>query len=252
MTKKKISNLHWGQANAPSKAELEWIKMFGRYPNFDPANGKISDRLTLDVANLKQATRIVVYYHYLHRGRTMAQLPYWILVDKQPVGVILYSLPRVSVPLFDIKPMNILEMARLWLHPDVQHKTVTDSKGKTHSLSVASCAVGKSLNVVQKDWYRKYPNLPDIHAIVSWADDVHHEGTIYRACNFEEKGKSGGSLHGNRKRSDGGRDQLNPDYSHIKTMFMHTYKRGISTSEKQTLELKKRHGVVQLKLLPAF
>lgn len=43
-----------------------------------------------------------------------------------------------------------------------------------------------------KDWALKYPRLPNIRAIVSWADDVHHEGTIYRAANFTELGKSGG------------------------------------------------------------
>lgn len=214
-----VNPINWGNARPPSAEEMQWIKGFGKYPDFDPRNGKISKRLSLEIANLKQATRIIIYYHYLHRGRTMAQLPYWVLIDGIPVGVVLYSYPRLSVPLFGVKPLNILELARLWISPDVQNKYVRDTRGQLHSLSVASCAVAKSLRRVQRDWSLKYPHLPDVHAVVSWADDEHHEGTIYRACNFEEKGKSGGTLHGNRQRPDGGRDQLNPDYAHIKTLF---------------------------------
>ena len=133
----------------------------------------------------------------------MAQLPYWVFMDNVPIGVILYSYPRLSVPLFGVEPMNIVELARMWLSPDVQGDKIEDSEGKQHSTSVASCAVAQSLRRVQRDWYWKYPHLPDVFAVVSWADDVHHEGTIYRACNFEEKGKSGGTFHGNRQRPDG-------------------------------------------------
>ncbi len=39
---------------------------------------KLRDRVGLRIANLKQATEVIVRNHYLHRGRTMAQLPYWI------------------------------------------------------------------------------------------------------------------------------------------------------------------------------
>lgn len=223
---------YWGNAKPPSIQELVWIKNFGRYPNFNPTTDKLSNRLSLQIAKLKEATRIVIYYHYLHRGRTMAQLPYWILIDELPIGVLLFSLPRLSVPMFGIEPMNLLELARLWIHPDVQDHLVTDSTGKQHSLAVASCAVAKSLKRVQRDWYRKYPDLPNILAVISWADNVHHEGTIYRACNFQEMGQSGGTMHGSRNRPNGGRDKLNDDYKHLKTTFLYRYKRALSESEK--------------------
>ena len=228
--------LNWGNAKPPTTKELLWIKSFGRYPNFDPAAGKLSKRVTLKIADLKQATRIIVYYHYLHRGRTMAQLPYWIFVDNVPVGVILYSFPRLSVPLFEVSPMNLLELARMWLSPDVQGKVIRDSEGKHHALSVASCAVAESLRRVQKDWYAKYPTLPDVLAIISWADNVHHEGVIYKACNFEEKGQSGGSMHGNRNRPNGGRDQLNADYVHTKTTFLYRFSGRLPQSAKRKID----------------
>ena len=229
------SDLNWGNAKPPSPAEAVWIDSFGQYPSFDLTRGKISTRVSLKIADLKQATRIIVRYHYLHRGRTMAQLPYWVLVDEVPVGVILYSLPRLSVPLFGIPPMNLAELARMWLSPDVQGKTVEDSDGLSHSLSVASCSVAKSLARIQKDWYKKYPHLPDVFAVVSWADNVHHEGVIYRACNFEEMGQSGGSMHGNRRRPNGGRDQLNSDYEHPKTMFFYRFSGALTETQKHKI-----------------
>lgn len=236
---REIQRFDWGNANPPTVNEMRQIRSFGKYPDFDYMNGKVSERVSLRIADLKQATRIIVYYHYLHRGRTMAQLPYWVYMDTVPVGVILYSYPRLSVPLFDVQPMNTLEVARIWLSPDVQGIKVEDSEGQLYSMSVASCAVARSLRQIQRDWYQKYPHLPDVLAVVSWADDEHHEGTIYRACNFEQKGKSGGELHGNRQRPNGGRDQLNPDYEHIKTMFWYPFKRALSESTKRQLSGKR-------------
>ena len=81
----------------------------------------------------------------------MSQLPYWIFIDEMPVGVILYSLPRVNVPIDGIEPMKLLELARLWIHPSVQNLTYEDRNGKSHSLSIASCAMGKSLRRIKKD-----------------------------------------------------------------------------------------------------
>lgn len=231
----------WGNAKPPSPSEMQWIESFGRYPEFDASRGSPSKRVSLTVADLKQATRIIVVYHYLHRGRTMAQLPYWINVDDVPVGVILYSLPRLSVPLDGVQPMNILELARLWISPDVQGSAVVGSDGRSHSFSLATCAVGKSLRAVRQDWFRKYPHMPDIHAVVSWADTVHHEGTIYRASNFIESGISGGSMHGNRVRPNGGRDQWNTDYAHVKTRFLYRFNGPITDGEKK--RLKKAAGV---------
>jgi len=225
----------WGNAKPPTPQELDWAKSFGRYPDFDPNAARLSSRLKLEIANLKEATRIIVYCHYLHRGRTMAQLPYWILLDQRPVGVLLFSLPRLSVPLQGLPPMNILELARMWLSPDVQGGALTDSSGRKHAVSVASCAVGKALACVRQDWYRRYPHMPDIYAVASWADQVHHEGTVYRAANFVERGTSGGSMHGNRRRANGGRDQWNLDYAHPKTLFLYEYPKPLTNSEKRRL-----------------
>lgn len=239
-SKEDIRQTFWGNAAPPTAAELAWITSFGQYPDFDPMKGKLSARLTLMPADLREATRIIVYYHYLHRGRTMAQLPYWIMVDAVPVGVMLFALPRLSATLYGIRPMNLLELARLWISPEVQGLSVADSSGKSHSLPVATAALGKALRVVRQDWYRKYPKLPDVYAIISWADTVHHEGVIYRAANFELMGQGGGSLHGNRRRNNGGRDQTNPDYKHVKSVFLYRFRQSLSAAQKRQIELHRR------------
>jgi hypothetical protein len=186
---------------------------------------KLRDRVHLELAPLKEATGCIVRNHYLHRGRTMAQLPYWVNLDAERVGVLLFALPRMSVTFQGHRPLSLLELARMWLDPAVQGSRVTDSRGREHSFSVATCAVGAALRRVREDWRRKYPNLPDVTAVVSWADQVHHEGTIYRAANFREVGTSGGSLHGTAHRPNGGRDQANPDYLHLKTAFLYEFRR---------------------------
>ncbi len=198
----------------------------------DSASTKLRDRLSLQVANLKEATTLIVERHYLHRGRTMAQMPYWIMLDEVRVGVLLFALPRLSVSYQGHGPMNLIELARMWIDPEAQGQRVTDSTGREHSLAIATCAIGMALRQIRQDWHGKYPHLPDIEACVSWADDVHHEGTVYRAANFTEVGKSGGSLHGNTHRPNGGRDQLNQDYRHVKTAFIHRFPRALSASKR--------------------
>lgn len=180
-------------------------------------------RVHLEMADLKLATKVVVQHHYLHRGRTMAQLAFWIVMDRHRVGVMLFALPRLSVSFCGYPPMSLLELARLWLVPHVQNQVTVDSRGKQHASCVATCAVGQALRRCRKDWQTKYPHLPPILAVISWADMRRHDGTIYRAANFVEVGLSGGSLHGNTRRPTGGRDQLHSDYLHRKRAFLYKF-----------------------------
>ena len=108
------------------------------------------------------------------------------------------------MPVDGVEPMKLLELARIWIHPSLQNLFYEDRNGKKHSLCIVSCAVGKSLKRVKKDWYMKYPTLPEIDAIISWSDDKLHKGTIYKASNFKMTGKSGGNTHGSGKRKDSG------------------------------------------------
>lgn len=195
---------------------------------------KLRARVGLEIANLKEATQVIVENHYLHRGRTMAQIAYWVTLDGERCGVLLFALPRMSAKSEKFGghgPMNLVELARMWLDPKVQGYQVMDRDGKQHSFSVGTAAVGKALRRIRQDWHGKYPHLPLIYACVSWADEEHHEGTIYRAANFKEVGKSGGTLHGNTFRKSGGRDQLNPDYLHVKKAFLYEYRKPLTQSQ---------------------
>ncbi len=96
---------YWKPYTTPTDSEMEWIEKFGQLQNFDATNEKLSKRLTLEIADLKDSNLIIIHHHYLHRSRTMGQLPYWICIDKIRVGVISFSLPRVSNPVDGIEPM---------------------------------------------------------------------------------------------------------------------------------------------------
>ena len=64
--------------------QLEWIENFGRLEIFDPSKGKLSKRLTLKIADLKDPNLIIIKHPYLNRPRTMSQLSYWIRFDEIP------------------------------------------------------------------------------------------------------------------------------------------------------------------------
>jgi hypothetical protein len=149
----------------------------------------------------------------------MGQLPYWIEYDGCRAGVVLFALPRLSRPLLGISPMQLLELARLWLHPDVQELRVAGSDGREHAACVGSCAVARAVRRAPGDWAAKYPRLPSVRAVVGWSDDEHHEGVLYRAAGFQAVKKSGGALHGTARRRNGGRDQAHADYLHEKTLW---------------------------------
>jgi hypothetical protein len=82
------------------------------------------------------------------------------------------------------------------------------------------------LRRIRADWQGKDPHLPKVLAVISWADLERHEGTIYRAANFREVGKSGGRSHGGTARINGGRYYNHEDYSHSKATFLYDFTEG--------------------------
>ena len=90
--------------------QLEWIENFGRLETFDLSKGKLSKGLTPKIAVLKDSNLLIIKHLYLHRSRTMGQLSYWIYIDGIQVGVISYSLPRISNQVDGIQPMIYLNL----------------------------------------------------------------------------------------------------------------------------------------------
>jgi hypothetical protein len=182
--------------------------------------GASSPKVSLQIAILREATEVIVRNHYLHRGRTMAQLAYWITVDGQRGGVMLFALPRLSVRFHGHHPMQLLELARLWIEPVFQGQSVRDRHGRPHPLSIASRAIGQALRRVRGDWAKKYPHLLAIEACVAWADLSRHRGTIYRAANFNFVGLSGGKQPGRWIRPSGGVHRQHEDYMSRKACYL--------------------------------
>lgn len=81
---------------------------------------------------------------------------------------------------------QVLMVARMWLDPQVQ-----TPQASGHASNVASCALAKMLRRVQRDWLEHHPPpYPDqpyhIRLIMAYADrGAGHEGTIYKAANFQ-------------------------------------------------------------------
>ena len=77
---------------------------------------------------------------------------------------------------------QVLSLSRLWLHDDLPHNSET-------------CVIGKALKQVQKRWLEVHPprflDEPyHVRKVISYADTRYHEGTIYRAANFRESGRT--------------------------------------------------------------
>jgi len=196
---------------------------------------RVRGRLSIEPANLAEATKVIIANHYLRRGRTMAQLAYWVVFDGTRCGVLLFALPRLSARTAKFgshSPMELLELARMWIDPSVQGRVVVSEDGRAHSLPIGSMSVSRALSRIRQDWHGKYPHLPEPRAVVAWSDTTLHEGTVYQASNFRLVGQSGGVGHRNRERPNGGRDQLRPDYLNLKDAYLMEYPSRLSDRQR--------------------
>lgn len=157
----------------------------------------------------------VAQHHYLRspvdaRSRPFA---YRVTLDGAPVGCLIFGRPE-STRCYDgaltygsqgdvasgrarFDRWEILNLSRVWLHPDVQaggvhhHRTpgYTDRRGVWRS-TLASTVIGLALGRVGFD-YLSYdpPCFVDepyqVRAVLSYCDTTQHKGTIYRAAGFD-------------------------------------------------------------------
>ena len=70
---------------SPTICNWNGLRILDDWKHLIHQKGKLSKRLTLKIADLKDSNLIIIHHHYLHRSRTMGQLPYWICIDEIPV-----------------------------------------------------------------------------------------------------------------------------------------------------------------------
>jgi hypothetical protein len=135
-------------------------------------------------------------YHYMKRPVHSRACPFgWSVrfdgldsVDATPAGFIIFASVHFTrlrgefgYPGLPTK-WQVLHLSRLWLHDDLPRNSET-------------CVIGKALRMVQRRWLEVHPpRFPDepyhILKVLSYADTRYHRGTIYRAANFRESGRT--------------------------------------------------------------
>ena len=182
--------------------------MLGQIALFPPDESlPLRRRLTLQMCELKDVRGMLEGLHYLKRARVGRQINYLVLIDGVVDGVITYALPMMSDDFHNVPSDQVLEFARLYLKSNTPHS--------------ASCAIGKSIRRVKRDWIQRFPTANEPMIIVSWSDQTRHKGTIYKAANFIHDGVSPGILPANNKESIRGHREKHADYGHPKDRWIY-------------------------------
>jgi hypothetical protein len=144
-------------------------------------------------------------YHYMHRSVHPRATPFgWAVQfdgqlyrpNEDPCGFIIFA----SIHFTKLRnefgysglptKWQVLSLSRLWLHDDLPQNSET--------VVIAKCFRQKGhekLALVQRRWLEVHPPVyPDqpyhIRKIISYADTRYHNGTIYKAANFRETGRT--------------------------------------------------------------
>lgn len=157
----------------------------------------LKTRISLKIESRQWLNAMTIKHHYMHRPIHHRASPFgWaVLLDDQqyqpdgkPSGLIIFA----SIHFVRLRgefgypglpnKWQVLHLARLWLHDTLPHNSET-------------CTIAKALKLVQRRWLDVHPpRFPDqpyhIRKIISYADTRYHLGTIYRAANFREAGRT--------------------------------------------------------------
>jgi len=137
----------------------------------------------IDRISKKDAEELLLTYHYLKDFSKGYKSGYnYGLFRKNdfsplniggPVGVCIFTglpVPEVAQGAFGLarnEQEGLFELSRLCIHPDTQQE----------EYNITSWFVSRSIKQLRKD--------TQVKAIISYADNDFHTGTIYRACNFK-------------------------------------------------------------------
>ena len=134
----------------------------------------MKDDFEIKTVNKRQAAEILLKFHYLKDESKgfKSGFNYGLFKGNELVGVIIYTVfpvPELAKGCLGLErddQEGLFELSRLCLTPKIQ--------AEEHNL--ASWFVSRSIRMLRKE--------TKVRAILSYADENHHKGTVYRACNF--------------------------------------------------------------------
>jgi hypothetical protein len=90
---------------------------------------------------------------------------------------------------------QVLSLSRLWLHDNLPRNSET-------------VVIAKAMKLVQERWLQVHPPVDwaapyQIRKIISYADTRYHQGTIYKAANFRESGRTVSAKRHKNTRGEG-------------------------------------------------
>ena len=140
----------------------------------------------IDKVTKKQSEELLLQYHYLKDISKGFKSGYNYGLFKRnefsplniggPVGVIIFTglpVPEVAKGAFGLErneQQGLFELSRLCIEPSTQ----------SCEYNITSWFVSRAIRQLRKD--------TEVKAILSYADNDYHSGTIYRACNFKYYG----------------------------------------------------------------
>jgi hypothetical protein len=170
----------------------------------------LRQRIGLEVAGRDWLNIMATEHHYMHRPIHQRAVPFGWAVrfdgelyqsDGKPSGFIVFAsihytrlAGEFGYPGLPTK-WQVLSLSRLWLHDNLPRNSET-------------VVIAKALNLVQARWLEVHPpvnwNQPyQVRKIISYADTRFHQGTIYKAANFRETGRTVSAKRHKNTRGEG-------------------------------------------------
>lgn len=170
----------------------------------------LRQRIDLQVAGRDWLNSMAKAHHYMHRGVHQRAVPFgWAVTfdgalyqaDGAPSGFITFASIHYTrlrgefgYPGLPTK-WQVLSLARLWLHDNLPRNSET-------------VVIAKALKMVQRRWLEVHPPVNwsqpyQVRKIISYSDCRFHTGTIYRAANFREIGRTVSQMRNKNTRGAG-------------------------------------------------
>ena len=170
----------------------------------------LRERISLDVAGRYWLNAMATAHHYMHRPVHQRAVPFGWAVrfdgelyqpNGAPSGFIMFASIHYTrlrgefgFPGLPTK-WQVLSLSRLWLHDNLPRNSET-------------VVIVKALKLVQARWLEVHPPVDwsqpyQVRKVISYADTRYHQGTIYRAANFREVGRTVSAQRNKNTRGSG-------------------------------------------------